>query len=260
MVVGPRNRLGFLGAALLFGLASGAFPTLSACSGAKANDLLDGDGGGETSTPRPEPTVPGDDPGRDQDGGVGVLPGSGNGGSAGAGGTSGAGGSAGTGGTAGAGGTSGSSGASGAGGTAGTAGTAGDAGTSGDAGRPDASTVTGTIACGQATCPAATQFCCARQAVSNNNTCLGKPGTNQCFTGKPVECDSADDCPSGTVCCVSVGGFSNGVRDITCRARTECATNSRSELCTKSGSNTCPAGQSCKVDVPGFDGLTTCAP
>ena len=43
MVVGPRNRLGFLGAALLFGLASGAFPTLSACSGAKANDLLDGD-------------------------------------------------------------------------------------------------------------------------------------------------------------------------------------------------------------------------
>lgn len=116
-----------------------------------------------------------------------------------------------------------------------------DASVDGDAGvANDAATDAGTIACGATTCAATTQVCCI--ALDGTETCAASGGAAPCGAAIERACDDRTDCPSGQICCATLGALYVGS---TCAAT--CAGAAR-QLC-KSTSECANAMQTCSTET-----------
>lgn len=112
-----------------------------------------------------------------------------------------------------------------------------------DAGGPvvtDASTGTGGIKCGTATCDSKTQDCCTS---FSGQKCVTK-GT--CTGGATLSCTDSSACKAGEVCCASGGAGGGGAK---------CTTTCTMGIVLCATSAECKPGQQC---LPGLGGTKTC--
>lgn len=103
-----------------------------------------------------------------------------------------------------------------------------------DGGDPHA----GNVVCGGSTCDTDTEFCCANGL---NDSCRKQTDT-QCTVTK-FYCDDADDCPSGSVCCLTQAtpGASSCVPAGECPVFVESGLQKPVLFC--AGDNECPSNQ-----------------
>jgi hypothetical protein len=126
-----------------------------------------------------------------------------------------------------------------------------------DAGKPDssvrdsgtdASTDSGTtgITCGTGACALADTCCALYTASSGTYRYECRAGRVTCpEPSTQIECDSAEDCGSGKVCCGDKATIGNYYNDVTCR--TSCTNNGDVRFCNPaSPAASCPAGKACR--------------
>jgi hypothetical protein len=113
-------------------------------------------------------------------------------------------------------------------------------GPDGGGSRPNAPDV---IACGQATCDAATQDCC----ISPQGEACGPKGT--CF-GAALSCSSAASCAANEVCCLET---QSGEPHASCRP--QCGGRGSAQVCASDAE--CPIGTTCRSGGFGFNTCTS---
>jgi hypothetical protein len=118
----------------------------------------------------------------------------------------------------------------------------------------------GNVVCGSTTCPAPAQVCCSGNTqgpdAAGGNVC-GAPGTcgHDIYT-----CSGQANCPSGTVCCVTLGGGGQGIDLAQCQFTCGTGgtqTGDSAQVCQPG--DVCPAGTTCQTGIGGYT-EPVCAP
>ncbi len=126
-----------------------------------------------------------------------------------------------------------------------------------DAGKPDSSVrdsgtdsgadsgTTG-ITCGTSSCGLADTCCAIYNNSSGNYRYECRAGQVTCpEPSTQIECDSAEDCGAGKVCCGDKASVGNYYNDITCKS--SCSGNGDVRFCNPaSPAASCPAGKACR--------------